>query len=60
MEISEQESREILSAHKIDVSLGDPRTVQEIATQFMFTGSVALEKFVDNTEEIRSHLWQQT
>lgn len=43
MELEHSEAAQILRAHRIELSDEDPRSVTEIAQQFMLTGDVALK-----------------
>ena len=43
MELSSVEAMTILKTHQIEVSLEEPRTIKEIALQFIMTGTATID-----------------
>ena len=52
MELEHKEAAQILRAHRIELSSEDPRSVTEIAQQFMLTGEVALKGVKTEAESV--------
>lgn len=60
MEISQEEARLILSAHKVDHSLEDERTERVLATQIALTDTVSMEDYQTHKGLILECLWAQS
>jgi hypothetical protein len=57
MEISQDEARQILSAHKVHHSLEDERSERVLAAQIALTGTVSIEDYRTHKGLILECLW---